>query len=184
MAYESISNEFEEKEKKKPNHLLHPVLTPGLKVPSGAFVSLHTKKGHKLKGCIGRIVSMDPLYKTVMDMARQAAFHDSRFSKLEKKELDDILIEISVLNQPKKVSNFHEIELGKHGIIMNKFSDKGKLEASSVFLPQVPVGCGWDLRTTLQQLSEKAGIGKDGWKDGAEFEVFESVVLKEDIRSF
>ena len=38
---------------------------------------------------------------------------------------------------------------------------------------------GWGLRQTLEQLSIKAGLGKDGWKQGCAFQVFEGFEIKE-----
>ena len=66
-----------------------------LKEKRGAFVTLH--KHGNLRGCIGYIRAQKPLQQTIREMAIAAAFQDSRFNPLTKKELNDIDIEISVL---------------------------------------------------------------------------------------
>ena len=145
---------------------LPPILSTGLKQISGAFVTLKTKSG-QLRGCIGRIVTNDPLYKTVINMAESAAFRDRRFAPLKKEELNNIVIDISVLTRPQSVKSYKDIVIGKHGIILKKDF------RSAVFLPQVPGSFGWDRDTTLEHLSSKAGLKKDGYKKGCTFEVFE-----------
>jgi hypothetical protein len=137
----------------------------------GAFVTLH-KRG-KLRGCIGRIVSDEPLLQTVHDMALAAAVNDSRFPPVMAKELDDIDIEISALSPLKRIKDVSEIELGKHGIYMVKGLSSG------VFLPQVAEGTGWDLENFLGHCArDKAGIGWDGWKQATIF-TFTAIIFGE-----
>jgi AmmeMemoRadiSam system protein A len=134
-------------------------------------VTLNKKTG-ALRGCIGRIITSQPLYKTVVQMARAAAFHDSRFSPVKKEELDDLIIDITVLTPPKRVASYNDIKLGKHGIILKKGFKR------SVFLPQVPGTFGWDLTKTLEQLALKAYLKRDEWKNST-YEVFEGFEFKE-----
>jgi len=172
LARDTIINTLKPKEERIVEHLLNPLQSSGVEVGSGAFVTLHTNDG-KLRGCIGRIQTDDPLYRTVMEMAKAAAFSDSRFSPVTLDELGDIIIDISVLTPPVPVNSYKDIEIGRHGIIFKK---NGK---NAVFLPQVPVELKWDLKTTLNQLSLKAGFGREEWRLGAQFEVFEGFEFKE-----
>lgn len=136
----------------------------------GAFVTL--KIDGKLRGCIGRFTSSDPLYKIVSQMAYSSAFEDSRFSPLTKEEFENIEIEISVLGPQKKISNIDEIIIGKHGIYIKKDFRSGTM------LPQVATENGWTVEQFLGYTSrDKAGLGWTGWKD-AEIYVYEAVVLK------
>ena len=58
--------------------LLKPkTLSPVLKTPAGAFVSLYKNK--ELRGCIGRFDPDQPLYKVVQDMAVASSTRDTRF---------------------------------------------------------------------------------------------------------
>ena len=106
-------------------------------------------------------------------MAKQSAFFDHRFKPLREKELENILVEITILTPTRKINNYKEIILGKHGIILKKAGRQ------AVFLPQVPLGLGWNLETTLKELSKKAGLREDAWKTNCEFHVFEGIKFQE-----
>jgi len=147
-------------------------ITEGMKQTMGAFVTLH-KKGN-LRGCIGEIVPRRALYEAVMDHAINSALRDHRFPALQESELDEIDFEISALSQPTPVASYHDIVIGKHGVVLQKGM------RSSVFLPQVAPEQGWDVETTLTHLAMKAGLQPDAWKSGAEFMVFEAIVFGEE----
>ena len=124
----------------------------------GAFVTI-TKHG-VLRGCIGNIISQEPLYETVRDMAVAAASQDPRFSPVTAAELNGIDLEISVLSRPYRVKDASEIQLGKHGVIVSRDGHQG------VFLPQVADDTGWSKEEFLSQLcSQKAGLPADAWKN-------------------
>jgi AmmeMemoRadiSam system protein B/AmmeMemoRadiSam system protein A len=147
------------------------VISDTLNRPRAAFVTL--KKDDHLRGCIGDIFPCQPLYKSVLSNAINAAFADRRFTPLKKDEFDGITIEISALTEPGPVSSYNEIRIGTDGIVLNK---AGK---SAVFLPQVAGEQGWDLNKTLTQLSLKAKLKADDWKEGASFLVFQADVFGE-----
>jgi hypothetical protein len=155
-----------------------PLISSGLLSPSGAFVTLTTKKGD-LRGCIGRIVTDKPLYSTVANMAQAAAFNDTRFEPLRKEKLDNIVIDITVLTQPRHVASAEDIIVGQHGVIFNKRGESGTIIASAVFLPQVARDWHWNRTTMLEQLSLKAGLDQNAWKTNCDFEVFEGFEFKE-----
>ncbi len=178
LARRTIANAFIDKKERLPDHLLYPVVSFGMQQPIGAFVTLNTKKGD-LRGCIGNIVTNAPIFQTVMRMAVAAAFEDTRFAPLKKHELDDIVIDITLLTPPVKVESYKDITIGKHGVILNKLNDAGAIIASSVFLPQVPPAYKWSVETMLEQLSLKAGLARDAWKSKCSFEVFEGHEIKE-----
>ena len=142
-----------------------------VKVPRAAFVTL--KKQGQLRGCVGDIFPQRPLYKSVITNAIYAAFADRRFTPLQKDECAQIKIEISALTPPSPVASAQAIRIGTDGMVMNKGG------RSAVFLPQVAPEQGWDLETTLANLSMKAGLAPDAWKDGASFQVFQAEVFGE-----
>jgi len=154
-----------------------------LRRKAGAFVTLKCKlgpggvcagRGDGLRGCIGTIAPIDPLLDTVARRAASAALEDSRFpSKVSVEELKQVGIEISVLTPPRPVKGPQEIVIGRHGILLRKGL------AGATFLPQVAPEQGWDLNTTLEHLSRKAGLGPDGWRDGTSFSVYEAIVFAE-----
>lgn len=130
----------------------------------GAFVTIKLFK--KLRGCIGSITSDSSLIDLVLIHSHNAAFNDFRFPKVSAIELSHLNFEISVLQVPKKIENFKDINLGEDGIVIKKDGKRG------VFLPHVPKELNWNLETTLTNLCLKAKLDKFAWKAGAEFETF------------
>jgi hypothetical protein len=122
----------------------------------GAFVTL-TKDG-KLRGCIGMIRAVKPLYEAVRDMAVEAATGDPRFPPVTKSELKYIRIEISALSKMRRVKDISEITVGRDGLYLIKGGNSGLL------LPQVPVEWGWDRDEFLKEVCLKAGLPEDAWK--------------------
>ncbi|MDP2981083.1 MAG: AmmeMemoRadiSam system protein B, partial [Candidatus Omnitrophota bacterium] len=128
-----------------------------LKENCGAFVTI--KENGQLRGCIGYIQAVKPLYETVKDVAKSAAVNDYRFNPVTKDELDKLDLEISVLTPLKKIKDISEIEVGKHGLYMKKGFNSGLL------LPQVASEYNWDKETFLKETCRKAGLSHDAWKD-------------------
>ena len=159
-------------EKKSPNVTLDRYdITPKLLEKSGVFVTL--KKKGKLRGCIGYIQGVLPIYQAVIANTINAATRDPRFPPMKPSEIDKVEIEISVLTPLKKISDISEIEVGKHGLYLVKGANAGLL------LPQVATEFGWNRRQFLEAVSEKAGLEKDAWKRGAEIYIFEAQVFSE-----
>ncbi|MBA4392288.1 MAG: AMMECR1 domain-containing protein [Desulfobacca sp.] len=123
----------------------------------GAFVTLKTKG--QLRGCIGHTQAFKPLSQTIIDMAQAAAFQDPRFPPLSKQELKDLSIEISALTPFRQIQDIKEIQVGKHGLFIERGFNAGLL------LPQVATEYGWDAQTFLEHTCQKAGLPKDAWKD-------------------
>jgi AmmeMemoRadiSam system protein A len=123
----------------------------------GVFVTLH-RRG-QLRGCIGYLEAVKPLGQAVVEMAGAAAFHDPRFLPLREAELADLEVEISVLTPMQPLAQVENIQVGKHGLYIEKGSNRGLL------LPQVAVDFRWDRTTFLQQTCCKAGLPPDAWKD-------------------
>ncbi len=140
--------------------------------PLGAFVTL--KIGSNLRGCIGRFVSDDPLWKVVLESSQSSAFDDPRFSPLTRDEFSKTGIEITVLGPMKKIESINEIELGRHGIYIKKDYRSGTM------LPQVATENNWTVEQFLGYTSrEKAGLGWDGWKT-ADIFIYEGIVIEEE----
>ncbi len=136
-----------------------------------AFVTL--KKNSQLRGCIGDIIPLRPLYKSVITNAIHACVNDGRFAPVSQYELRDITIEISALTEPIPTRSPDKIRIGIDGVILRK---NGR---SAVFLPQVAPEQGWDVEQMLTNLSMKARLPADGWKEGASFLVFQAEVFGE-----
>jgi len=128
-----------------------------LKEPMGAFVTL--KKRGQLRGCIGYIKAMKPLFETVSEMAQAAAFDDPRFPPLKEGEMDDLAIEISVLTPLQEIADIEDIVVGRHGIYIVRGFQSGLL------LPQVATEHRWDRVTFLKETCHKAGLSGNAWRD-------------------
>jgi AmmeMemoRadiSam system protein A len=143
-----------------------------LKEKYGVFVSLHIDK--ELRGCIGYVEGIQPLQTAVMEMAKSAAFHDPRFEPVGRDEVAKIKIEISVLSPLKKIKDIHEIQIGIHGIVIEKGFYKGLL------LPQVATEYNWDLETFLNHSCIKAGLSPEAWKSKeTRIDIFSAEIFSE-----
>ena len=123
----------------------------------GAFVTLTI--GGRLRGCIGYILSNDPLIETVIAAARFAAFEDYRFSPLTEHELQKVEIEISILSVPFPMNTYDDIKIGVHGLILEEKGKRGLL------LPQVPVEHKMNLEEYLDAICEKTGFPSGYWRN-------------------
>ena len=148
-------------------------ITKRLEENRGAFVTLKIKG--QLRGCIGYIVAMKPLYLTVQDVAESAALRDPRFKPVSLNELSLLDYEISALSPVRVIDNVEDIEVGKHGVIIKQGYNQGLL------LPQVATEYGWDRETFLEQTCRKAGLPIDAWKDSrTEISIFSAEVFDEE----
>lgn len=144
--------------------------TPHLAEPRGAFTTLHIEG--KLRGCVGYVVPLYPLYRTIAETAMAAAFQDDRFPPVTSAEAPLLRVEISILSPLKPITP-EEIVIGKHGLVVNRGSYRGLL------LPQVPLEWGWDRETFISQTCRKAGLPTDAWKKGATLEAFTAEIFSE-----
>jgi len=135
----------------------------------GAFVTLNkfNVSGNPLRGCIGYIEPTYPLYDVIHRVSISSAIEDPRFPSVSPEEMDEIVIELSILTAPTliKVENtndyFNKIVIGRDGLIAERGMRRGLL------LPQVPVDHdrNWDVETFLSHTCVKAWLSKDAWKE-------------------
>jgi len=146
---------------------------PRLMRESGVFVTL--RQEGELRGCIGSIVGREPLCRGVMANALHAAFDDPRFPPLERKELEGVEIEISVMTPLQPAPDYRSIRLGTDGVVISDGP------AQAVFLPQVATETGWTLDEFLGHLCLKAGLGRDAYRTSRtmKFFVFQAQVFGE-----
>ncbi|MFP4179961.1 MAG: AmmeMemoRadiSam system protein A [Spirochaetaceae bacterium] len=164
-ARESISSKLEARAGN------FPPPTDTLETVCGAFVTLHEEG--QLRGCIGHITGVKPLYEGIKELAVSSAFRDPRFRPLEKEELNKVEIEISVLTPPEKGSP-EDVELGTHGILLQSG------QRSGVLLPQVPLEQGWNRLEFLDNTCRKAGLPAGCWKEeNTELFLFSAIVFGE-----
>jgi len=141
-----------------------------LRQPCGAFVTL--RRGKNLRGCIGVIEALQPLYTTVSQCAVWAATHDRRFPPVTQHEVDGLTFEISVLSPLEDIVP-ENVVVGRHGLIVSRGGMRGLL------LPQVPLEWNWDREEFLMETCRKAGLPPDAWRHGARIQAFTAHVFEE-----
>jgi len=136
--------------------------------PRGAFTTIYFHG--ELRGCVGYVLPVASLYRTVAETARAAAFEDTRFSPVTSEEAPQLEISLSILS-PLQPITAEEVEIGRHGLLVSQHGRRGLL------LPQVPVEHGWDRVKFLEQTCRKAGLPADAWQKGATIEGFTAEVF-------
>jgi len=162
LAHEAILSAVENRE--------IPLVGPSSRftAPRGAFTTIYLHKN--LRGCVGYAFPIAPLYRTIIETARGAAFEDTRFLPVTLAEARELEASLSILSALKSVRP-QEVEIGTHGLLISQHGRRGLL------LPQVPLEHGWDRNTFLEETCRKAGLPVDAWKSGAEIEVFTAEIF-------
>lgn len=150
----------------------------------GAFVTLnrYNASGNPLRGCIGYIEPKFPLYDVIHKVSISSAIEDPRFPSVDLSEMDNIVIELSILTPPKLIEvetpeeYLTKIKIGRDGLIAEKGMRRGLL------LPQVPVdhGRNWDVETFLSHTCQKAWLPTDSWKEkSTKIYSFQAILFEE-----
>jgi uncharacterized protein (TIGR00296 family) len=154
-------------------------LPPVFREKRGVFVTLNKKTEKKeLRGCIGRPYPIMPLGEAIITSAVNAALEDPRFDPVKKEEINDLVIEVTVLTVPKPIKAKpgdipEKIVIGRDGLIVATDRSQGLL------LPQVATEHGFDAVDFLCQTCLKAGLMPDAWLTGAQVYCFEGQIFEE-----
>jgi len=127
-----------------------------IETKAGAFVTL--KERGELRGCIGLIEARYPLYEVIAEMAEKSAMCDPRFEPVRGEEFENLQIEISILSPLQKIDSVDEVEIGRHGLVIEKGFYRGLL------LPQVATENNWTREEFLEYTCMKAGLDKESYK--------------------
>ncbi|MEM4481886.1 MAG: TIGR00296 family protein [Desulfurococcaceae archaeon] len=140
-----------------------------LKKPGMVFTTLEIvdplTNRTSLRGCIGFLAPVHSLIESVVESAIEAATGDPRFPPVRLDEMDKIIVEVTVLSEPVELNVANRVDLprhinvGRHGLLVEKGWFKGTL------LPIVPVDYCWDQETFLAETCIKAGLRPDCWLD-------------------
>lgn len=144
--------------------------------PSGAFVTIRKFPSGDLRGCIGYPEPVFPMNEAIVRSARSAC-HDPRFPDLMENELDNVTVEVTILTVPERITSdpsqlVKDIIIGRDGLMIEHRGRRGLL------LPQVPVEWNWNVIEYLQNLSLKAGLREDEWKNSTIYR-FEGLIFHE-----
>lgn len=122
----------------------------------GVFVSLHI--GKRLRGCVGVVEPQETLGESIVRCAASAALRDRRFPAMSLEELSALQIEISLLSPPLAIRP-EEIQIGSHGLLIRRGSQRGLL------LPQVALKHQLSAQQFLAETCRKAELSPDAWRD-------------------
>lgn len=146
----------------------------------GAFVTLEAYPERRLRGCIGYPEATHPLEEAITQSAVSAC-HDPRFPPLARKELPEVVVEVSLLTPTRRVEVESPLEyrtavvVGRDGLLVRRGRNGGLL------LPQVPVDGRWEVDEFLSQACMKAGLLPDAWFEPAvEIYAFQAAVFAEE----
>ncbi|MBN1785610.1 MAG: TIGR00296 family protein [Candidatus Methanofastidiosa archaeon] len=145
---------------------------PFLRDKSGVFVTLNTYPDKNLRGCIGFPEPVYPLIDALLDAAIASATNDPRFYPVKLKEIDNIVIEVTVLSSPELITGvsgrgyLDAVEIGRDGLIVEKGFYKGLL------LPQVPIEWNWKKEEFLSHTCIKAGLPPDSWLNDDDIKIY------------
>lgn len=141
-----------------------PPAEPWCKEAAATFVTLRWPDG-RLQGCIGSLSPRRSLVDDVGSNAVAAALHDPRAGALSLDEIDELVVEVSILSPLEPIPSADErealeaIEVGKHGVVL-EIGDR-----RTTFLPSM-----WPRLATksefLRELKVKAGMARDAWPEG------------------
>lgn len=139
------------------------------RIKGACFVTLYI--AGELHGCIGTIEARQPLYRDIIENAVGASTRDLRFEPINREQLKELTVEVSVLTplkeyRPKSTAALKNyLKLEKPGLVIEKRGQR------AVFLPQV-----WEqlpqAEQFLAQLCLKARLPADAWREGMQFKTF------------
>jgi len=148
-------------------------LDPALRTPVGAFVTW--RRHGALRGCVGRVISEEPLFRTIPAVAVLAAFEDPRFPPVDVAELTELRAEISVLSPMEAIAGADAVQIGRDGLLISAG------ESSGLLLPQVAPEHRLDAAAFLAAACRKAGLPDDAWQhDDVSIYRFSALVFHED----
>ncbi len=159
LAKEAITSEVNSIE-------INPNLIKSVKkfdVKYSVFVTL--TKNKELRGCIGHIIPIAPMWQAVIECAKSAAFHDPRFQPIKHADLPFVKIEISILTPMEKIVVVDpkdypdKITVGNHGLFI-----EAKTGETGLLLPQVFPEWNANSVKALNMTCEKAGLSANAWK--------------------
>lgn len=121
---------------------------------AGVFVSLHLKRTHELRGCIG---TFEPTQKNIAEEiihnAVSSAVEDPRFRPLSPDEIENLDINVDVLSEPERVNSTDDLDPKRYGLIVaNQHGHRGLL------LPDIGVDT---VNEQIDICCEKGGIDRE-----------------------
>lgn len=137
------------------NHVAPPKNPCFTNDPFPLFVTWELGKDKRLRGCIGTFKATN-LHLGLRDYAIQSATKDERFHPINKDELNNLYVSVSILTNFEEADDYLDWEVGVHGIRIEFFNERGS-KRSATYLPEVASKQGWDRVQTIDSLLRKGG---------------------------
>jgi uncharacterized protein len=133
---------------------IHNELFPDeLQGKKGIFVAIYNR--NKLRGCIGSLLGVLPLWQACRENARSAAMKDVRFPPVARDEFTDLIFEITIMESARELKDPIQIRPGTEGLILKKGFRR------EVFLPGSVATLIREQKNLLDELKAKAGFEPD-----------------------
>ncbi|SFK58796.1 hypothetical protein SAMN04487950_0046 [Halogranum rubrum] len=128
---------------------------------TGAFVRLTSTRGRgRVRGCAGTYQGKNQLGHAIVDAAIKAASGDSCGSEIEPPELQNLNVSVCIVSNHILTNDpLADLELGKHGVAVDKGGNHGWL------YPTIPVENGWSKEKYLSRVCRKAKLSPLAWQD-------------------
>jgi AmmeMemoRadiSam system protein A len=145
-------------------------LTDALQEKEGVFVAIYN--GGSLRGCMGTVLGILPLWQACMEYARSAAIKDVRFSPIKSDELASLSFELTIISPLRMLDDLSKLRPGRDGLMLRKGFRK------EAFLPGSISNLIKKGAEAFDLLKAKAGIDPED-DSPEEWEAFETEVISD-----
>ncbi len=129
-------------------------------------VLLTWRRDGRPRGSAGPAQAFRPLVEEVERTAVAALLEDPRFPPSTARDYLLLTVEIAVLGPFEPIHSPLAVEIGRHGLSIEKGSRR------AVLLPAVPLEWRWDAVQFLDQLCLKAGLPASAWNEGRDVKLY------------
>ena len=137
----------------------------------GVFVAIY--RGIELRGAMGNVLGVMPIWLSCMENARNAAYKDPRSLPIHVHELKDLRFEITIIDDTRSLSDPSELQAG-HGIILTRGFRK------EVFLPGSFKDVPRDRDEFFATLKARVGMDHDVSDAPEIWEIFHAEVISQE----
>lgn len=121
------------------------------------FVTWKLGRSKQLRGCIGTFKALN-LHHGLRDYAIKSATKDERFHPIDREEINNLYVSVSLLTNFEEADDYLDWQLGVHGIRIEFYCDRQNKQTSATYLPEVASEHGWNQVQTIDSLLRKGGF--------------------------
>jgi AmmeMemoRadiSam system protein A len=143
-----------------------PIPEPASRLLEPGRVLVTWKRDGRPRGSSGSAEADRPVAEEVGRCAVAALLEDPRFPPATTRDYPRLAVEIAILGPLEPIYSPDDVEIGRHGLSVEKGSRRGLL------LPAVPLQWRWDAIQLLEQLCLKAGLPASAWTEGRDVKLY------------